>query len=80
MKKETKENRHYDIVIRENNAVTNDPCAICGKRTDPTGVDLMLRENLALVCMECGRQYAPQLAALLDQEADKDNPESLKEK
>jgi hypothetical protein len=35
------------LVIAENNAITNDPCALCGERCDPTGVDLFLVDESA---------------------------------
>jgi hypothetical protein len=54
------------LAIKLNNAITNDPCAICGARTDPTGIDLFLADTWELVCIECGRKHAPELAALLD--------------
>lgn len=54
------------LVIRMNNVLTNDPCAICGARTDPTGVDLMLADRPALVCHKCGLTHAPALTRLLD--------------
>jgi hypothetical protein len=53
------------FVIRTNNAITNDPCAICGTCTDPSGVDLMINGN-ELVCVPCGRLHAPVLQSLLD--------------
>lgn len=53
------------FVIRTNNCITNYQCAICGARTDPSGVDLMTTDN-ALVCVPCGRKHAPRLQGLLD--------------
>jgi hypothetical protein len=50
------------IEIKHNNAITNDPCAICGARCDPTGIDPFLSGTWALVCNECVK------AAGLDQE------------
>jgi hypothetical protein len=55
-----------DIVIRVNTVLTNDPCALCGEATDPTGIDLFLAEQHALVCHRCGFFHAPALARLLD--------------
>jgi hypothetical protein len=55
-----------DLVIRVNTVLTNDPCALCGQPTDPTGIDLFLAERLALVCHSCGFFHAPALARLLD--------------
>jgi hypothetical protein len=45
-----------DLVIRVNTVLTNDPCALCGQPTDPTGI----------VCHSCGFFHAPALARLLD--------------
>ena len=57
----------YNLVVGLNNTATNDPCAICGNRTDPeVGPELFLQGTEALVCYDCGRKHAPALAALLD--------------
>jgi hypothetical protein len=53
------------IVIGINNTLTNDPCALCGARTDPDGIDLMLADSLSLVCDDCGMTYVRPLAMLL---------------
>ena len=55
-----------DLVIRLNTALTNDPCALCGQPTDPTGIDLYLANKPALVCNACGLFHAPALVRLLD--------------
>ena len=55
-----------DLVIRVNTVLTNDPCALCGHPTDPTGIDLYLAERPALVCHACGLLHAPALVRLLD--------------
>lgn len=55
-----------DLAIRVNTVLTNDPCALCGQPTDPTGIDLFLAERPALVCHRCGFFHAPALARLLD--------------
>ncbi len=55
-----------DLVIRVNTVLTNDPCALCGQATDPTGIDLYLADRPALVCHSCGFFHAPALARLLD--------------
>jgi hypothetical protein len=55
-----------DLVIRVNNVLTNDPCALCGEATDPTGIDLYLADRPALVCHSCGLLHAPALVRLLD--------------
>lgn len=54
-----------DLVIRVNTVLTNDPCALCGQATDPTGIDLYLADRPALVCNSCGFFHAPALARLL---------------
>jgi len=53
------------LAIKLNNTLTNDPCALCGSRTDPGGVDLFLEESMRLVCDECGDRHAPELMKLL---------------
>jgi len=55
-----------DLVIRVNTVLTNDPCALCGQATDPTGIDLYLADRPALVCHSCGFFHAPALVRLLD--------------
>ena len=55
-----------DLVIRVNVTLTNDPCALCGQPTDPTGIDLYLADRPALVCHACGFLHAPVLVRLLD--------------
>ena len=56
----------YDLAIKLNNAATNDPCAICGARTDPqVGPELFLADSWRVVCWDCGRKYAPTLVAML---------------
>jgi hypothetical protein len=50
-----------DIVVKLNNAITNDPCAICGGRCDPDGVDLFLEGTSRLVCDVCGWEHVPEL-------------------
>ena len=63
---ETKAIEPTDLVIRLNTALTNDPCALCGQPTDPTGIDLYLAERRALVCNNCGLFHAPALVRLLE--------------
>lgn len=55
-----------DLVIRVNTVLTNDPCALCGRATDPTGIDLYLADRPALVCHACGLIHAPALVRLLN--------------
>jgi hypothetical protein len=58
----------FDFSLRMNNCATNDPCAICGARTDPAfGVELFCStqgEAPGLVCDTCGSRLAPTLYAL----------------
>lgn len=65
-REEPKELQPTDLVIRLNTALTNDPCALCGEPTDPTGIDLYLASKPALVCNTCGLFHAPALVRLLD--------------
>jgi hypothetical protein len=65
-KGDVRELQPTDLVIRLNTTLTNDPCAICGQPTDPTGIDLYLAERSALVCNTCGLFHAPALVRLLD--------------
>jgi len=53
------------LAIKFNNALSNDPCALCGARTDPSGVDLFLEESWSLVCDACGDKHAPELMRAL---------------
>lgn len=57
------------IDLRTNNAITNDPCALCGSRCDPCGVDFFLRDSQALVCVPCARKHSPQLIEALHEAA-----------
>jgi hypothetical protein len=54
------------LAIKLNNCASNDPCALCGFRTDPeVGPELFLEGTWALVCYGCGEKYAPSLVELL---------------
>jgi hypothetical protein len=54
------------LEIKLNNAATNDPCEVCGSRTDPeVGPELFLAGTWALVCYECAREHAPELVDCL---------------
>ena len=53
-----------DIEIKRNKTITNDPCAICGQRCDPRGIDPFIAGTKKLVCDECARREG--LGDLLD--------------
>jgi hypothetical protein len=55
----------YRLIVATNNAITNDPCAICGQRCDPCGLDIFLASTTPneLVCDACASLYAPALLA-----------------
>jgi len=55
------------LAIKTNNAGTNDPCIICGERTDPiVGPELFLDGTTLLVCYACGWEVDPVLTGLLE--------------
>ena len=54
-----------NIVLKLNNCATNDPCAICGRRTDPViGLDYFWEGTWRLVCDTCAERYEPVLAEM----------------
>jgi hypothetical protein len=54
------------LAVKMNSVAVNDPCELCGKRTDPDlGPELFLDGTWALVCYECGDKYAPELTRML---------------
>jgi hypothetical protein len=54
------------LAIKRNNCASNDPCAICGDRTEPdVGPELFLEGTWELICYECGGEYAPELVDML---------------
>jgi hypothetical protein len=59
----------YALDLHHNNAATNNPCAICGTRTNPECgpelFELFLYGTEALVCYECGRKSGPSLVDTL---------------
>ena len=56
-----------DFAITFDSQEAEDACALCEKRvTLAPGPRLVRADSLAPVCRECGRQYAPPLAALLE--------------
>jgi hypothetical protein len=59
-------NKGYLLAIQMNSVAANDPCEICGDRTDPEiGPELFLAGTYGLVCYDCGDKYAPELVELL---------------
>lgn len=55
-----------NLVIKYNNAATNDPCGICGARTDPAcGPEIFVEGTWATVCWPCQKKHAPGLAATI---------------
>ncbi len=55
-----------ELCIKLNNTASNNPCALCGKRTDLiTGPELFIEGSLSLVCHECGNRLAPGLMRVL---------------
>ena len=65
MKKETKEETGdvgRKITLFSNNVLTNDPCVICGNRTDPGGLDFGIGKRL--VCGECAKKHAPEMVGI----------------
>src|SRR4029450_13943799 len=58
-----------DLAILVNASANLGACAFCGVDSDPTqpgGLEIFLREPLTWVCHDCGHEYAPNLARLLD--------------
>jgi hypothetical protein len=55
------------VVWRDNNAVTNDPCALCGQRCDPNGWDPFVPDSWALVCERCAGTAPPRMAPADDE-------------
>ena len=61
----------HGIEVKSNNSITNDPCAVCGARVDPEGIDAFIAGTWELVCDECaerghvgqetGRKASPRL-------------------
>jgi hypothetical protein len=53
----------FHLVLAYNNAITNDPCHLCGARTDPCGLDVFIAAHppTELVCDGCAARMAPAL-------------------
>jgi hypothetical protein len=41
-------------------------CGLCGRMADSSGPSLFLPDGHDTVCLDCGKQHAPELAALVD--------------
>jgi hypothetical protein len=55
------------LALKPNNCLSNDPCAVCGGRTDPVvGGDLFPADDFQLVCDECARKAALELLEVRD--------------
>ncbi|RPH48774.1 MAG: hypothetical protein EHM85_16040 [Desulfobacteraceae bacterium] len=68
MKKETKEETgdvEKKIKLFLNNVLTNDPCVICGNRTEPGGLDFGIGKSL--VCVECAKKHAPEIVEIREE-------------
>jgi len=58
-----------DLAILVNSSANLGACAFCGMDSDPSqlgGFEIFLRDPLTWVCHDCGHDYAPNLARLLD--------------
>jgi hypothetical protein len=56
---------HFAITLNAQD--TEDACALCGKLTAlAAGPRLVRADSWGTVCRDCGKQYAPPLAALLE--------------
>ena len=56
-----------NLVIKYNNSATNDPCGICGDRTDPAcGPEIFVEGTWATVCWPCQKKHAPGLVATIE--------------
>jgi hypothetical protein len=66
MKETDKLRQHYKLAIKMNNVLTDDPCAICGYPTNPSGIDFFLADGWELVCDYCARENDPELWRMRD--------------
>lgn len=61
------ESEEIELAIKINDESADYECALCGDaRVSAKGPELFLADSWDLVCDECGRKYAPLLAALID--------------
>ena len=55
-----------EFEIRYNNAALNDPCGVCGKRTDPDiPLAVFVMGTYRPVCESCIEEYAPEMGEAL---------------
>ena len=47
----------WQIELKHNSCITNDPCAICGNRCEPNGLDAFLAGTWELVCSACTKKH-----------------------
>ncbi len=52
------------IEVKKNNSITNDPCALCGTRCDPEGVDPFIAGTWKMVCDQCAEPEATDLLSV----------------
>jgi hypothetical protein len=52
------------ITLMMGHVLTNDPCAICGGRCDPGGLDYVAKGTGRLVCDDCAKKYAPEMVEI----------------
>jgi recombinational DNA repair protein (RecF pathway) len=57
-----KKSNQGKITLFYNNVLTNDPCCLCGDRTDPNGFDYGIEGRL--VCDKCAEKLRPDLVKL----------------
>lgn len=57
--------RKRNMTIFYNNVITNDPCCICGQRTDPDGFDFGIEKRL--VCLQCAKKYRADLVEIKEE-------------
>ena len=65
-KKEVAEAENGKIVLRLNSHLDPGPCAVCGAECHPDGFDFCLEGTAKLVCTDCVRLKAPELAFIHD--------------
>jgi hypothetical protein len=66
---EAKVNKRQDIsmtdnpvvIMKENLGLKNTPCAVCGGKCHPTGLDLFVAGTTKLICLNCVEKCDPRL-------------------